>query len=279
VKGTQLLTEHFDLRITSQDRFIQEYLPSFMEAAFAEYQRLVPAAVSGDRLVVYVFATRSQWVDFTEIFAPAQAYTYLHIHSGGYTDHRTASAVAYDIGRDRTLSLLGHEGMHQYLARYLPEPVTPWLNEGLACQLEAFDMKGQWPVFTPRRNFLRRNNLREALATPDGLIPLPELLRMDAGDAVRQTGLPARTFYAQLWSLVVFLRDPQSGYAPKLAALLHDAGTERIRVATRAYRAATPGSDKLTDGEVVFRHYITEDLDGFTNQYREFARALLGSSK
>ncbi len=308
-KGVQLLTEHFDLRVTAADPLLREYLGPFMETAFSEYAKLVPPAANAgelttdfgelsrakgrrhgeekpvntgetpvpqpERLIVYLFDTRRQWAAFTAGAFPAQAYTYLHIQSGGYTDNPSAMAVAFDLGRDRTLSLLAHEGMHQYLARYFPEPVESWLNEGLACQWEAFDLHGNRPVFTPRRNFMRRNSLREALTTKAGLTPLPELFRMNAGHAIRQTGQPVRTYYAEVWSLVLFLREPAGGYADRFAALLADAGTPRLTVGVRAFRAATPDSQKLSDGEVIFRHYITEDLDGFMTQYTDFCRALV----
>jgi hypothetical protein len=272
-KGNQILTQHFDLRVTAQDQVLVDYLPAFMETTFAEYAKLIPPEKpSSDRLVVYLFDTRNQWADFTRDFAPAQSNTYLHLHSGGYTDYPSATAVAYDLRRDRTLSLLAHEGMHQYLARYFSEPVIPWLNEGLACQWEAFELHGDRPFFTPHRNFLRRNHLREALTLEKGLIPLPQLLRMDAGEAVRQSGQPTRTYYAQVWSLVLFLRE---AYPQQLAALLADAGTPRLTVAIRAYRAATKDADTIPEGEVIFRQYITEDLDPFASAYQDYVRQLL----
>src|SRR5690606_14768477 len=104
-EGVQLLTEHFDLRVTVRDQLLREYLPTFMEEAFAQYRALLPPVeYSSERLVVYLFDTRDQWASFTRTFSPAQADTYLHILSGGYTDYPTATAVAFDLRRDRTLS-------------------------------------------------------------------------------------------------------------------------------------------------------------------------------
>jgi len=275
--GVRLLTEHFDLRVTAADPELRKYLGPFMETAFAEYCKLMPPPQEpSDRLAVYLFGTRQEWADFTRVSFPAQAHTYLHIHFGGYVDQPTATAVIHDIGRDHTLSLIAHEGFHQYLAGCFPEPVHPWLNEGLACQWEAFDLEGDRPVFTPRRNFLRRNSLREALATPNGLIRLPELLGMHAGEAVVQAGQPTRAYYAQVWSMVLLLRQGSGGkYADRFAKLLGDAGTKRLRIAIGGYRAATQEAEQLSDGEVIFRHYITEDLDGFMADYEAFARQLV----
>lgn len=274
--GQQLLTDHFDIRTTVQDAALRDVLPGFMEACFAEYVRLVPPELPPQaRLDVYLFDTRDQWAAFTRRFAPAHAETYLHIQAGGFTDMATAAAVAFDIGRDRTLALLAHEGLHQYLARYRPGRVPAWLNEGLACQFEAFILRDGRPVFTPRRNLLRLESLREALTVEDALIPLPDLLRMDAGQAVRRTGRPARVYYAQVWSLVLFLREPGPPYAAGFQALLRDAGTPRLDAAIRAFRAAAPGSADLTPAEIAFEQYVTTDDDLLMSRYRAFAAELV----
>lgn len=275
--GIQWLTDHYDFRMTAKDEVLVEALPEFMETTFAEYGKLIPPALeSSDRLRVYLFDDRPQWADFTRAFVPAQAYMYLHIQSGGYMDHPTQTSVIFDIGRDRTLALLAHEGLHQYLARFFPEPVPAWLNEGLATQWEAFELDGYRPVYTPFRNFFRKNDLREALGPTGDLIPLCDLLRMNAGDAVVQAGQPTRAYYAQVWSLVLFLREGQNKtYLTGFQTLLADVGTQRLRQSVGAYRAATPGAARYRDSEVVFRHYITEDLDAFVMEYETFARQLV----
>ncbi len=276
--GVQILTDHFDLRVTTDDAVLVDVLAPFMETTFAEYRRLVPPATDADeRLVVYVFRDRREWAAYVQAAFPAQAHTYLHIQSGGFADYATATSVAYDLGRDHTLSLLAHEGMHQYFARYLPKHVPAWINEGMACQWEAFDLDGDRPVFTPERNFLRRNNLREAITEEDGFIPLSELLTMNAGEAVTQKiKQPSRIYYAQVWSTVLFLRRGGDGkYADAFAKLLRDVGTDRLDAAISAYRAATAGSESLSAGEVAFRQYISDDLDAFMADYREYARMLL----
>jgi len=299
--GVELLTPHFQIRTTVQDQVLREYLPIFMETAFAEYTRLLgdketwrqgdketddtpiplspgPLASLSDspppRLPIYLFETRDEWARFTRQFAPDQAYTYLHIHAGGYMDYRTQTAVAFQIGRDQTLSLLAHEGLHQYAARYRPEPLPAWLNEGLACQFEAFTLNGPRPTFTPRRNLIRLQSLREALMRENGLIPLSDLLRMDAGEAVRTSGLPTGTYYAQVWSTVLYLRDPSCPYAAGFRALLADAGTPRLREAARSWRKAPPEGHRLSDAEAVFYSYITPRTDHFMAGYREFADKL-----
>ena len=283
-QGVELTTEHFVLRVTTPDTALREVLPEFMETAYAEYAALMPPAQNvGERLTVYLFGRRDEWALFTRGFAPSLADTYLHIHAGGYTDYASATAVTFDIRRDKTLSLLAHEGYHQYVAKYFPRPVIPWLNEGMATQFEAFELQGGRPTFTPLRNHLRRNDLRAALAVEAvetkpgesrrGLIPLRQLLSTDAGEVIRQTGHPVRTYYAQVWLLILMLRSPE--YRGGFEMLLADAGTERIEVAIRGQRVATPDGETISDGEMIFRHYITEDIDGFEEEFRAFARYLL----
>jgi len=278
ISGLRLQTEHFDLYVTAKDQLLLEYLPPFLETTFAGYHKLVsPPGEVQKRLAIYLFENRGQWAAFTRRFAPARAPVYLHIKAGGYVDQATATTVVWDLGRDRTLSLVAHEGMHQYFAAYFPNPVVAWLNEGLATQWESFDLKGPRPVFTPRRNYHRANSLREALHGSEGWTPLERLLAMHAGHAVVQTGQTTRGYYAQVWALVLFLREGNNrAYADKFAQLLVDVGTQRLNIAVKAYRAVTPDSGGIPHGEVIFRRYISEDLDGFEAEYRAFAERLVG---
>jgi hypothetical protein len=243
IQGLRVETEHYDLRVTATDPVLREVLPTFLESTFAEYRRLLPPPPGRPQtLEVYLFETREQWAAFTRRFVPQRAHVYLYIKAGGYVDPETATAVIWDLGRDNTLTLLAHEGFHQYVAKFFPEPVVPWINEGLATQWEAFDLKAGRPVFTSRMNYHRRNSLREALSEPTGWIPLGQLLGMHAGGFGR---------------------------------LLADLGTERIRNNVRAYQAGTPAAAPAGYPEMIFRHYITEDLNTFDGQYRTFCEKLV----
>lgn len=275
--GVQIVTEHYDLRTTSPDALLKERLPEFMEAAFRGYASTIrPSRENADRMVVYLFGTRDEWAAFTRVTFPAQAYTYLHLHAGGYTDQPSGMAVAHDLGRDRTLSLLAHEGFHQYVARHLERPLPPWLNEGLACQWEAFRLARGGPVFTPKENYLRRNDLRSALNNKNAFIPLSQLLGMHAGEAVVETGQMVRSYYSQVWLLILFLQHgADRKYAKGFADLLADAGTDRLHDAASAYRAASPEKRRLSDGEILFRHYITDDLTTCADEYADFGRQLV----
>jgi hypothetical protein len=277
IHGLRVKTDHYEIRTTVRDRELIECVPAFMETAFAEYRRVLQSpAERPERLVTYLFETRPEWDRFTRAFVPQRADMYLRIREGGYMDYPTATTVAYDLTRDRTLALLAHEGWHQYLAGYFPEPVVAWLDEGMACQWEAFDLKGGRPVFASRQNLFRRNNLRDALTSTDRWIPLKRLVEMNAGQAVAETGSMTRSYYAQVWALVLFLKESRNtSYTRGFAKLLADAGTRKTAIAVSGYRLTTPGSEGLSQGEILFRHYIVPDLDAFEKEFIVFSRELV----
>ena len=277
IEGVRVETSHYDLKVAATDPVLRAVLPTFLETTFASYRSLLPPPPGRpEKLEVYLFETREQWAGFPRRFVPQRAEVYLHIKAGGYVDAATATAVVWDLGRDTTLTLLAHEGFHQYLAKFFPEPVAAWINEGLATQWEAFDLKGGRPIFTPRLNYHRRNSLREALSEPTGWTPVRQLLAMHAGEAVVQTGQATRGYYAQVWALVLFLREgDHREYRRGFDRLLADVGTERMRISVRAYQAGTPGRGPAGYSEMIFRHYITEEMETFEARYRSFCEKLV----
>lgn len=272
--GQILTTSHYQVHTTTPDATLLEYVPIFMENAYRSYAELItPDPEPGELMKIYLFGTRPEWARFVQLNFPRQAHTYLHIHAGGFVDSRSSVAVIHDIGRDRTLSLLGHEGFHQYLQHETTARLPAWLNEGLACQWEAFDLDGRAPRFTPYRNYLRKNDLREAMRVPDGFIGVSELINMHAGQAVVKTGQYVRAYYAQVWSLVLFLR---TTHRDELQHLLADASDQKLRHVISSYRATEDESHpSLTDNEIIFQHYIADDLQAFSQSYRAFVSKLI----
>lgn len=277
--GKQIITDHFQVYTTVLDEGLLEALPIFMEEAHCQYERILPVAGHSDQhAVCYLFQTRNQWERFTRSFAGPLAVNYLRIQHGGFTQGSTS--VVHCIGnrnRYATLAVMAHEGMHQYLAMHFPGPIPAWLNEGLACYCEGHDWRGEYPVFTPKWNVLRLRNLREAIAR-DEFIPLPVILKAHAGNMIQLADQRVRTYYAQVWSMTVFLRHGgrSSPYPKRFEVLLKELGSETYRKRAKA-QMATGGEGRMSFGEAIFRSYITEDLGGFMAAYRKFARQLAES--
>jgi hypothetical protein len=277
--GHRLTTPHYQIFTTVRDPVMLDAIPKVLEGAYAEYRRLIPGdEFSGTPMQTYLFADRGQWEAYTKKATGARAPTYLKIRSGGYEENGVT--ISHYSRRGTTLSVLAHEGLHQYLTRSGRREVPAWLNEGLATQFEAFDLDGNgWPVFDPRRNTMRCQHLRDALKH-DRLYKLGELLSLDAGAAIRAGEERSRTFYGQVWALTLFLRDPPAATrdAPGFRRLLAGMGTPEMREEVGRYRSALLAVDNspMTFEEAAFRYYIAGDLDEFAARYEAFARKLVG---
>ena len=279
IPGTILTTPHYRIHTTCNDAALLNALPKVMEGAWAAYRSAVPAEnMPAAPLPAYLFASRPQWEWFTREFAGPRAATYLMIRSGGYEENGTI--VAHYAQRGVALSVMAHEGLHQYLSAAQRRGVPAWINEGLACQFESFELNEDgWPVFDPHHNALRLPHLREAIKR-GRLNPLPKLLALNAGAAVHAGDQQTRVFYAQVWSLVLFLREPGNPDGPGFRRLLAELGTEQMRLAGQGFQAALipTSSEPPSPEEAVFRYYVTQDLDGFSRRYETFIRKLTESS-
>ena len=274
--GAKLTTDHFEILTTIKDRQLREALPLFLESAYDLYVDLLPPTdAQGPRLQTYLFNTRDEWDRFTRKTFPARYPLYARIQNGGFAEGRMC--VVYYMQRPYTLSVIAHEGMHQYFGAHFSTPVPPWLNEGLACYCESFDFQGDQPVFVPRKNTFRLNPLRRTL-TSKTTIPLRELLATSAGEVVGEgRGGLTQAYYSQAWGLVVFLRHGAGGkYAAGLERLLADVRSGTLPTRAQAARLSTGQPGRISPGEGVFRAYITHDLVGFEREYQAFLSELAG---
>ena len=276
VPGRKLTTTHFDIYSTLTDAPFEKALPGFLEAAHRQYAALLPPSDTTDRLQTYVFANRRQWDAFTRRRFPQRYRVYRQIGSGGFANGNVC--VAYYLrSRAPTLAVLAHEGMHQYFAHHFKGPLPAWINEGLACYCESYDLPGGTPRFTPRHNTFRINALREALAL-DALIPLDEMLATDAGKViVNGQSRRIKTYYAQAWAMVLFCRDGGNDtYAAGFERMLGDITTGRLQRVARANQISSPGASQTSYGKAVFRAYITDDLPAFDKSFRAYIHRLAG---
>ncbi|MEE8169165.1 MAG: DUF1570 domain-containing protein [Phycisphaerae bacterium] len=275
--GWILRTPNYEIRTTTKDSIVLDVVPRLLEGALEAYQELLPSQnPPAELLQTYLFADRGQWEAYTKWLTGPRAQTYLRIRTGGYEENGVT--VSHYSRRGPTLSVMAHEGLHQYLTMTGRRRIPAWLNEGLATQFEAFTFdRAGWPIFSTRRNYRRRKSLRQALRE-DRLIPLQELLNTDAGSAIRGGGKQASAFYAQVWSLVLYLREASSQQpeAEGFRRLLADLGSPRMVALSQRYRSAASAVDGtvMTLEEAVFRQYITHDLNALESRYLEFARKL-----
>ena len=271
--GVMMETDHYRIYSTHTDEFFNDLLPSFVESAHQLYRTLVPYEYSRPRkLDTYMFGTRRQWYTFAKAKYPHRERIFSRISSGAFTEGSVS--VNYFIRNSETLSILAHEGFHQYVGNMQFPRIPAWLNEGLACYCESIKFKGRRPIFTMRENLLRANFLRSALAT-DTLIPLKQMLDTNAGkEIVKQQIANTQAYYAQAWALVTFLKHSRK-YAHSFDGLLKDIGSERLRQRVREYRRQVPQGHKLTFGEALFCSYITEDLETFEQEYRKYMAKLV----
>jgi hypothetical protein len=275
-KGNKITSDHYVLYTTCDSRPLLKVMPAFLETCWDAYAELVPCEGAPPQpLKCYLFKARWQWERFTEEFAPWRADTYKRIRSGGYSER--GITVSHYGHRRGTMSVLAHEGLHQYLEVMRGGKIPAWINEGLATRFEAFALDA-WsrPVFQPERNYLRIGHLREVV-TAGRLTPLQELLTTNAGIEIRKQSAHVRSYYAQVWSLVLFLLQPSdvNPYHDEFRKLLRDLGSEAMTRNVRAYQASdTDGA--VSQGEALFCAYITNDFGEFQANYEAFLHKLLG---
>jgi len=277
--GRQLVSPHYRIYTTSASPEVLHYLPGFLEAAHANYLAVTGLAPRPDlpRMSVYMMASRQEWAALTRSIVGERWSIYAAIEAGGYC-YRGVS-VFWDIGGIGSMSIAAHEGLHQFLAHRLAEPLPMWLEEGLAAVCEGYQLDGLRVRFTPTRNPSRFSDLRKGLVQ-GWWVPLAKLLEMDGGDALRGS-MPERAvmYYGQLWALAQYLAgDP--AHAAGRARLLADAQAgrlgEALNVPADRWRALRRQGRlyNRTMSVPLFKHYVTDDLAGFERQYVAFARKL-----
>ena len=275
--GRRILTDHFELISTLQDEPFERALPGFVEAAYQRYQQTLPprSGTPPIRMRTYVFGTRNEWLHFARRHYPAWVELYRRMRLGAFTDGTTA-VVCY-VDRSLTLATLAHEGWHQYVGARGESELPSWLNEGLACYHEALNHGSDGPTFTPMRNSLRLNRLREAITT-NTLIPLNELVGMDAA-AVAGIGSTetAQLYYAQVWSFTVFLRHGRNPCLRKsFERMLADLADHSLRPKISAARIVDKSIADTTYGEAVFRLYFQTGPEELAPAYHAHLLELSG---
>lgn len=274
--GSKLTTAHYVIYTTIQDPVLVNALPDFVEAAYEHYTRLLPPRrPPTERMPVFLLATRTQWEAFTRRFTGPRAPEFLRVNNGGYSE-RGVSVIQY-VRHAITFPLFAHEGFHQYVYHCVDARLPAWLNEGFAvcCEGQRWsDRDGAYRVqeFDPWFNPARRNALAEALSA-DRLHPLAHLLATHPGEVLDGSSEGVQAYYAQVWALMLFLREGDDGR--------HAAGYQRLLDALagpglepQARAAHIWGQQRTFDfGTAVFRGFIDEDVEAVERAYRMFLHA------
>lgn len=277
-EGQRITTEHYEIFTTIRDQRLLDSLPQALETTYAYFQHLVPVpGAPTERMPVYLFADREDWLRFTRQQYPHKAELLTRIRNGGYTEGNVA-VIEY-VAHQVTATILAHEAMHQYLYHCARQRVPAWLNEGLAvlCEGQRWDNRGLAAI-DPWFNPNRRNALAEALLRQD-TYPLSELLRINAGHVV---GGPLRNisaYYAQLWALLLFLREGEDGkYAPDLDRLLAAVGRGELEAHVQA--ASIGAHDPpLEFGPALFHAFFGADIDAVDTEFHRFMRQRILAEK
>ena len=285
--GHQIDTDHFTLRTTIRNGDLRRFLPNFSERALTQYTTaIVPLPAPSRKLESFIFGTRDEWVKFTQDRLGEDAGAYLGLGRGGYTSKSVA--ILYDIGPTDTLTILAHEGWHQYSQAVFQQELPVWLEEGVATFMEGYrvDSEGQ-PLFAAWRNFERFGELRDAVRREE-LIPLAELLDGTPQQFLADGRDRLLTYYAQVWALTHFFAEGANGkYRAALAELLTDAVTGQIsqtleeRMSTNAdrrtvQRLMSRGGIRGLPGTLVARGYFSENFAEFAAEYDAFVRQICG---
>ncbi|MHC4394309.1 MAG: gluzincin family metallopeptidase [Planctomycetota bacterium] len=279
--GLKITTAHYDIFTTLLEPLMLSQVPGYIESAYRGYQNQLPKPVATKtRFTIYLFGQRREWEKFSETFAGPAAPVYKKIKAGAY--YLNGACVVYDIGRERTFSVLGHEGWHQFNSRHFKFRLPSWLDEGIAMLFEANRYEKGLFYFEPALNTGRLGALK-AMLIKDKLIPLRELIALNPGEVLISDETEAvSAFYSQSYALVRFLREQNYGrWLPNYHQLLMDglkgnwslsepyrtiAADRNIRLTVRWNRAV---------GSQLFEQYVDNDFGRIEKEYVTFCRKIV----
>lgn len=238
--GRSITTPHYRIFLTQTEPAFVGRVPAFLEAAMRHYRAVAaegaetaPTPAPAHPLTTYVFRTRPEWERMTRQLLGESAGPFLRIRRGGYAWGGVAVLFDLDGGggasRD-TLSLIAHEGWHQFTQATFGQPLPPWLEEGLATLCEGYTWTGGPSVvsFEPMHNPERRRRLAGVL---DGgrFRGIQSIVLNAPADLAAGDSGGALDYYAQVFALAAYLSNGDGGrHADSLSECLEDARTGRL---------------------------------------------------
>jgi hypothetical protein len=280
--GLKLTTEHYEVYTTLLEPLMLSQVPGFVESCYRAYndQMLEPIETQF-KFTVYLFAKREQWESFTDSFAGEQmAPVYRKVKAGAY--YLKGACVAYNIGREKTFSVLAHEGWHMFNSRFFRYQLPSWLDEGVAMLFEQNRQDGGFFYFEPGKNMYRLGGLKLTLAN-NKMIPLGELISRNPGEVLlADEGDSVTAFYSQAYALVRFLREDDYGRNLfNYKRMLYDGlnGNWPLDDASRAIAIDRNLPRTVVwnryIGKLIFTEYIGEDIRQIEQDYIAFCRKIV----
>jgi hypothetical protein len=273
--GVVVSTPHYRIYSTIDDPVYQRLLAKILEAAYARGTIANPQARVAGPLNCYVFASRNQWESYTRLRAGSNAPIYLQISAGGYCQEGVFAG--YDIGsREQTLSVISHEAWHQYSWFAFKDRLPSWLEEGLATQNEAIEWQGTTPHFKPEQNWRRYMALKDAIREKRQW-KIADLTATHAGRVIKMQQKYVDAYYAQLWSLVLFLKNSPK-YQQGLQRLLADANDGKLTQCLAGTGVTKREIDNFTErwntvaGPVYLKKYISADVNQLQAEYEAWCK-------
>ena len=279
--GLKLTTAHYEIYTTMFKPVMLREIPSYIESAYRGYNKQLPEPIeTSTRFKVYLFADRSEWEDFTREFVGDLAELFCKIQTGAY--YHNGACVAYDIGREKTFSAIGHEGWHQFNGRHFQYRLPSWINEGIATQFESARSVPSGYEFEPDWNILRMRGLADTIKNRK-MIRLKVLVSINPAQVLASNRRAAMTaFYSQSYALVRFLRE--AGHGARLddfRRLLLDGLRgdwpldEASRAIARDRNLPQTALWNQTVGVGLFERYIDSDFEKLEREYVAYCRAKL----
>lgn len=271
-------TPHYAIYTTVHNPRDRAMLSAVLEAEYSRFIQLVPGAAPSVPMRGYVFANRLQWALFTQRTQGVLAAIYLRLLAGGYT--REGEFALYRLDRWEMLSVSAHEAWHQFSYLALKDHLPAWLDEGLATQNEAIGWHDGKPVFEPWLNYPRWASLKEAESRHD-LWSLKRLITTQAGHVVMLPPARIAAYYAQIWSLALFLE--HSHYRAGLVQLLQAARRGSLGKLLLGTGVTKQDMDlgtlhwNRTAGPIYLRAYISPSLRKLDREYQMFMLKLVQS--
>lgn len=279
--GLKLVTAHYEIFTTLLEPMTLRRIPLLMESAYRSYNgQLGEPIESTTRFTIYLFADRQQWAAFTKSFAGEQAEVFCRIKAGAYCHNGVC--VAYNIGRKRTCSVLGHEGWHQFNSRHFKFRLPSWLDEGVAMLFESPRAENGAFRFDGSANTYRLDALKKTLKK-NQMIPLKELVGINPGEVLATNESEAiMAFYSQSYALVRFLRERGYGEQQDTYRRLLTDGLKGAwpldevskRIAQDRNQPRTILWNRIV-GNLLLQQYIGSDLDKLEQEYLAFCREII----